>query len=112
MAAYTQGRAIGAIPVDTAMARQVLAVHENDSIDHAKALMSKHQVRRLPVLDDEARPVGMLAMNDLARVAASAHRSAAAREFVRTMASVCRPRGQAPAAPVEKRQDTRALVAV
>jgi CBS domain-containing protein len=112
MAAYTQGRAIGAISVDTAMARQVIAVHQNDRIEHAEALMRDHQVRRLPVLDDEARPVGMVAMNDLARLAARVHRSVVDRELVRTMAAVCQPRSQAPVAPVAEPDTARAVVAV
>jgi hypothetical protein len=34
-------------------------------------------------------------MNDLARLAARAHRSAVDRELVRTLAAICQPRAQA-----------------
>lgn len=101
MAAYTQGRALGAIPVATAMARQVIAAHKDDPVEVAEALMGDNQIRRLPVLDDDGRPVGLLSMNDLARLAARAHKSGVDRELVKTLAAVCRPRGQAasPAQP-------------
>jgi hypothetical protein len=47
------------------------------------------------VLDGEDRPAGLVSMNDLARLAARAHRSAVDRELVRTLAAICQPRAQA-----------------
>jgi CBS domain-containing protein len=95
MAAYTQGRALNAIATPVAMAKQVLAIHEDDSIEHAEALMSDNQVRRLPVIDGDGRPVGLVSLNDLARLASRAKKSGVDRELVKTMAAVCQPRGQA-----------------
>ena len=112
MAAYTKGRAIDAIPVDTAMAREVIAVHQNDLIEHAEALMQEHQVRRLPVIDGDGRPIGIVAMNDLARLAARGHKSHVDRELVRTMAAVCRPRSEAHMVPAARPDLTRTVVAV
>jgi CBS domain-containing protein len=95
MAAYTQGRPLASIPVTTAMARSVVAGPAGDPIEHAEELMRDNQIRRLPVLDGDARPVGLVSMNDLARLAARAKRSGVDRELVKTLAAVCQPRGRA-----------------
>jgi CBS domain-containing protein len=92
MAAYTQGKPLRAIPVTTAMARQVVASHVGDGVEQVEALMRETQVRRVPVLDNEGRPVGIVSLNDLARLAARARRSGVDRELVQTLAAVCRPR--------------------
>jgi CBS domain-containing protein len=92
MAAYTQGRPLSEIPVPTAMARQVVAGHLDDLVESAEARMREHQIRRLPVLDAEDRPVGVVSMNDLARLASRARKSAVDRELVQTLAAICQPR--------------------
>jgi CBS domain-containing protein len=92
MSAYTQGLALNAIGVTTAMARTVVAGHEDDSIEAAEQLMQDNQIRRLPVIDNEGRPVGMVSLNDLARYVAQARRSVSDRELVQTLAAICRPR--------------------
>jgi len=92
MAAYTQGRPLGAIEVTKAMAKQVVAVHAEDSIESAEELMRDNRVRRLPVIDNAGRPVGILAINDLARLAGQVKRSAVDRELVATIAAICEPR--------------------
>jgi len=93
MAAYTQGAPLSAIPVTTAMAKQVIAVHEEELIEQAEYLMRESQIRRLPVLDSENRPVGIVSMNDLARLAARAHKRGVDHELIKTLAAVCQPRG-------------------
>ncbi len=40
--------------------------HEDDNIDDAVDLMSEHQVRRIPVIDDDGRIVGIIAQADVA----------------------------------------------
>jgi CBS domain-containing protein len=95
MAAYTQGRPLASIPITTAMAKSVIASHASDPIEHAEELMRDNQIRRVPVLDGDDRPVGLVSMNDLARLAARAKRSGVDRELVKTLAAVCQPRGQA-----------------
>ena len=95
MAAYTQGRPLASIPITTAMARGVIASHAGDPIEQAEQLMRDNQIRRLPVLDGDDRPVGLVSMNDLARLAARAKRSGVDRELVKTLAAVCQPRGHA-----------------
>jgi CBS domain-containing protein len=92
MAAYTQGRALRHIPVTVAMARSVIAVHTEDLVEIAEQLMHDNQVRRVPVIDNEGRPVGIVSINDLARLAARAKRSGVDRELVDTIAAICEPR--------------------
>ena len=99
MAAYTQGKTLREIPVTIAMAKQVIAVYANDSVESAEELMSANQIRRLPVLDADSRPIGLLSLNDLARAAGRSKRSLAEHEVVRTMASVCQPRAHTTTSP-------------
>lgn len=104
MAAYTQGKMLGAIPISSAMARTVVAVHGEELVEQAEYLMRESQIRRLPVLDEDGRPVGVVSMNDLARLASGAHKNVVNRELVETLAAICHPRadGRAIDAPGAK----------
>jgi CBS domain-containing protein len=95
MAAYTQGRALNAIPVTVAMAASVVAVHVDDAVEQAEEVMRDSQIRRLPVLDEDGRPAGLVSINDLARLADRARKSGVDRELVHTLAAVCQPRAHA-----------------
>ena len=44
----------------------LVEVGPDDSVDHAIALMREHALRRLPVVDDAGRPVGIVSLGDLA----------------------------------------------
>lgn len=99
MAAYTQGKLLREISVSTVMAKQLYACSEDDSLIKAEQLMQQHQVRRLPVLDRQGRPVGMLSLNDLARVATLQHPAAnglpdgiSVSSIAQTLSAVCAPR--------------------
>lgn len=67
MAAYTQGRPLYAIGVSTCASKKLVAVHEGDDLDDAEALMKEHQIRRVPVIDSNGYPIGILSVGDLAR---------------------------------------------
>jgi CBS domain-containing protein len=113
MAAMTQARPLHAIAVTSAMARDVVRCHPDDPVETVERQMSHNRVRRVPVVDAENRPVGMVAMNDLARLALRAKRSAVDREVVRTLAEVCHPRGHAvPVRQEPARTDRPVLVSV
>ncbi len=92
MAAYTQGLPLEDIRVPTAMSTQILLCHIDDSVEMAERLMREGQVRRVPVVDNNGRPVGIISMNDLARVAGTAKRPNLDRDVVRTLAAVSEPR--------------------
>jgi len=51
MAAYTQGRPMHEITVETAMARKVVSCSSDDKLEHAAQLMRDNCLRRLPVVD-------------------------------------------------------------
>ena len=74
------------------MAKSVIAVYEHDSVDSVERLMQENQIRRVPVLDADGHPTGIVSMNDLARQAARTQRNTADRELVRTLAAISEPR--------------------
>lgn len=97
MAAYTQGKPLNAIPVNTAMARKVIACHIQDGISQAEALMRDNRIRRLPVLDKNEHLVGILSLSDVAREAqrevTAGKRAEVTEESVsETLAALCQPR--------------------
>lgn len=94
MAALTQNRPLATIPVSTAMAKDVFACGPADSIEDAEAVMKRHQVRRLPVLNPEGRLLGILSLNDLARAAARSRRGEGitVEAVEATLAAICAPR--------------------
>lgn len=53
-------------------------VYEDDSVDKAAALMSEHQVRRLPVVNNDKRLVGIVSLGDFAVETAAAKPAAKA----------------------------------
>jgi CBS domain-containing protein len=67
MAAYTQGRRLMYMTVDGAASKTIVTIGERESIDRAEELMRDAQVRRLPVVDERGRIVGLLSVSDLAR---------------------------------------------
>jgi CBS domain-containing protein len=93
MAAYTKGRPPRGISVSDAMSKQVFTCHPDDSLEVAERLMSDKQIRRVPIVDGENRPVGLLSLNDVVRhVASTRRKDGMEREAVETMAAVCQPR--------------------
>ena len=93
MAAYTQGKPLAAIPVASAMSKAVAACGIDELVEHVELLMRANKVRRIPVVDADNRPIGIVAMNDIARVAAHARRGGVDRQLVETLGAVCQPRG-------------------
>lgn len=93
MAAYTQGRTLLEIPVVDAMTTQVHSCSPDESIEAAEVLMRDNQIRRVPIVDDTGRLVGLLSLTDVARYTASAGETKGLdRDFVTTVAAICRPR--------------------
>jgi CBS domain-containing protein len=66
MAAYTQGKDLGALPVELAMAHKIVACTSEDDLDVAAQLMREHGVRRLVVVDRDGKLAGLLSLDDLA----------------------------------------------
>ena len=54
-------------PVREAMTKNVSSVKIDDDLNDVERVMSGQQVRRVPVVDDQGRVVGIVAQADLAR---------------------------------------------
>lgn len=91
MAAFTRGRKLEDLSVQSAMAHMVFAVRASEPVDAAVRRMAEHAVRRLPVLDDHGRLCGMVSLADLAQPKAGLSAAVVAQ----VLAFVTAPRKQA-----------------
>jgi CBS domain-containing protein len=94
MAAYTQGQPLGNMLASSAASHGVTTVRENESLDAAEAMMQKHQLRRIPIVDANGKPVGIVSMSDLARHSQRGehhHDGLSPESIVRTLKAVCQP---------------------
>lgn len=66
IAAYTQGRPLRELKVESAMARSVISCGSEEDLEHAARLMRENCVRRLPVVDAHGVLVGLLSLDDVA----------------------------------------------
>jgi CBS domain-containing protein len=93
MAGYIQGLPLSAISVSTTMAGNVCVCHAGDSVDQVERLMADRQIRRLPVVDSEGRPIGILSINDVARQAVpDGAKVLGGNAVVKTLAAISRRR--------------------
>ncbi len=106
MAAYTQGRALGEIRVQQAMSKVVYTCHPDDKLSAAERTMRVHQVRRLPVVDDAGRLLGVLAVNDICRARAQSPLSGLTSDLVTTLAAIGKPRSAQPTFAEQKERAT------
>jgi CBS domain-containing protein len=67
LSAFSIGEALWRLRIDESMHTPVFACRADDDITTAARLMRQHRVRRLPVVDADNRPVGMISLDDLAR---------------------------------------------
>lgn len=103
MAGYTQGVALSATRISSAMSRQVFSCRPDDDIAAAEKLMRDKQIRRLPVLDKDGHLVGLVSLNDIVREAArergvQALRHVTDTEIVSTLSAISAHRTPAAAA--------------
>jgi CBS domain-containing protein len=64
--AVAKGKDPRGMPVSEVASGELVTVHANDDLADALRLMASHQVRRLPVVDEDNRLVGILAQADVA----------------------------------------------
>ena len=62
-----EGRNPDEVTVREVASRQVVTVDPQQDLDEALRIMAKHQVRRLPVVEEDGRLVGIVAQADVAR---------------------------------------------
>ena len=89
MAAFFQGVPISGIKVSAVMSRQLFDCTSDDDLSVAERIMRDKKVRRLPVLNEEGRLVGLLSLSDIARGADEEYARGAANRYV-TDAEVAR----------------------
>lgn len=98
MAVFLQGASMSEIEVSTVMSRQLFVCTSDDELSAAERIMCEKKVRRLPVLDTQARLVGLLSLSDIATRADQEHaqgvvaRAVTDAEVARLAAAVSRPR--------------------
>jgi CBS domain-containing protein len=61
-----QARQISAVTVEEVMTRDPVTCHADDDFQKVVEAMEKHQVRRIPVVDDNNQIVGIIAQADVA----------------------------------------------
>ena len=94
MAAYLQGQPLQIIPCEVAMSTRLVTCRPLDTDLAVASLMAKNKVRRVPVIDDLRRPIGMVSLNDLA-LAAARGRDLPATTVVGTLAAISEHRPEA-----------------
>ena len=72
MGALTQGAPLHQIPVTASMSHEVATCLESDDLLTVEESMRGRRVRRLPVIDGERQVIGIISLDDLARVALEA----------------------------------------
>lgn len=92
MAAYTQDKPLSQIAVASAMEKGVIACQVNDTIEDAERLMRDNQIHCIVILDRATRPIGLVSVDDIARLAMRTKRSSFNREGAETSAAVGQPR--------------------
>ena len=60
-------RDAGRMPVGAAMTDEAFSCHVYDSLRECMGAMAEHQVRRIPIVDDHKRVVGIVSQADIAR---------------------------------------------
>jgi CBS domain-containing protein len=110
MAAYTQGKSLGEIPISTACSTNVVTCSAGDSIETVQRLMIENQIRRLPVVERDGHIVGLVSLSDLAQHAQFVTTAQGARATAQTLAlvmeAVSRSRGLKSSRGLRKSQPT------
>lgn len=63
------GRDIGKLTARDVMTEGIVYCRDSEELDDALRIMESKQIRRLPVLDEKKRMVGMLSLGDIAHAA-------------------------------------------
>jgi CBS domain-containing protein len=95
MAAYTRGQLLGDVKIADVMSREVHCAFPDHDVAEAHELMRRHQVRRLPVMNEARALVGFVSLNDLALASQNGNSTDMPDEVARTLAEVSRHRNGA-----------------
>jgi len=78
------------------LAGAVVTCGAGDDVHDALAVMRRHQVRRLPVVDEDRRLVGLFSLTDAVMSAGSGDEAPTADEVLETLRAVSKPHLRAP----------------
>jgi CBS domain-containing protein len=92
MAAYTRNVAIDQLRVQSAMSKQIIAIRPDATVEACEELMRWWQIRRVPVVDDSGRLIGLVTISDLANELLHQHPPTPVPHLAQTLASISRPR--------------------
>lgn len=93
MAAFTQGKRLIDLLVESSMSKSALTCNQEDELSDALELMQKHQIRRIPVLDNAQKLVGILSINDVVLTYKSRPKKDLKAELIAdTLAAICKHR--------------------
>jgi CBS domain-containing protein len=94
MAALTQGRPLNEILVHTAMSKHLVAGHPDQTVAEIEQVMADKQLRRIPIVDNDSKPIGIVTLNDLAieSVQPDTRMKHSLAKIAHTLAAICRPR--------------------
>jgi CBS domain-containing protein len=67
-----EGKSPESITVGEIASRELVTIDPQQDLDEALRLMARHQIRRLPVVEEDGRLVGIVAQADIARNASDA----------------------------------------
>jgi hypothetical protein len=91
MASHLRGQRPSEIAIGSVMSRELHTCSPDDSVAAAERIMAAHQVRRLPVVEDDL-VVGVLSFNDLARAAGAGWGPYKGADLVQVLAAISAPR--------------------
>ena len=78
-------------PIEKSISMNPVACREGENLDDCERLMQERQVRRIPIVDDDGRVIGIVSLADLAL-------KDKAEKVAKTVADVSKPRSSAPVA--------------
>lgn len=94
MAGYHQGRSLDQLLVNGAMSQHIVSARPDDNLEDIEQRMAEHQLRRIPIVDADNHPLGLISLNDIAIETAQPDtriRNAFAK-LAHTLAAICRRR--------------------
>ena len=99
MAAYLTGKPLHEIAARSAASRSLATVRADATLEAVENRMRDAQLRRLPVVDDDGRVIGIITLNDIAVHATPGGRrigALSAEAISRTLQAICEHRQSEP----------------
>jgi CBS domain-containing protein len=91
MRLVARGRDTRSARVEDAMTDDAYSCHASDEVEDCIQSMARHKVRRMPIVDDRNRVIGILSQGDLAQFAGRRHGGEAGRKVVDVLSEISEP---------------------